>query len=145
MCFLDWLWKVVAPKFSSRITSLEALLFQCLDAFFQWRQNRHREILFQSSVSNMSPDSMSGCVYKNGLSEVVATKFSVSIPFVDTVLAPGDLKKSWKKKGRHICAGDQAQDFNKQIRGHFGLSSWDPQARKRGKLVYLQLELFAYS
>ena len=67
-------------------------------AFFQWRQNRRRE-LFQSSVSNMNPDSMSGCVYKNGLPEVVAMIFSVSISFVDTVLAPGDFKKIMKKKG----------------------------------------------
>ena len=51
----------------------------------------------------MSPDSMSGCVYKNGLSEVVAMKFSVSIPFVDTVLAPGDLRKIMKKKGATIA------------------------------------------
>ena len=71
---------------------------QCLDAFFQWRQNRRRK-LFQGSVSNMSPDSMSGCVYKNGLPKVVAMIFSVSIPFVDTLLAPGDFKKIMKKKG----------------------------------------------
>ena len=47
----------------------------------------------------MNPDSMSGCVYKNGLPEVVAMIFSVSISFVDTVLAPGDFKKIMKKKG----------------------------------------------
>ena len=47
----------------------------------------------------MNPDSMSGCVYKNGLPEVVAMIFSVSISFVDTVLAPGDFKKNHEKKG----------------------------------------------
>ena len=57
----------------------------------------------------MNPDSMSGCVYKNGLPEVVAMIFSVSISFVDTVLAPGDFKKNHEKKGATFAQGDQAQ------------------------------------